>query len=69
MAKLTRGSSTRAYASEPLTFRTLRSDRVDFRDDDRVFGIKHEDRFSHVYVIGKTDVLWTKLPRPVPAFC
>jgi hypothetical protein len=28
--------------------------RVDFRNDDRVFGIKHEDRFSHVYVIGKT---------------
>ena len=28
--------------------------RIDFRNDDRVFGIKHEDRFSHVYVIGKT---------------
>ena len=28
--------------------------RVDFRDDGRVFGIKEEDRFSHVYVIGKT---------------
>jgi hypothetical protein len=28
--------------------------RVDFRNDDRLFGIKHEDRFSHVYVIGKT---------------
>ena len=28
--------------------------RVDFRGDDRVFGIKDEDRFSHVYVIGKT---------------
>ena len=25
-----------------------------FRNDDRLFGIKHEDRFSHVYVIGKT---------------
>jgi type IV secretory pathway TraG/TraD family ATPase VirD4 len=29
--------------------------RVDFRNDRRVFGIKDEDRFSHVYVIGKTD--------------
>src|SRR5438874_2418699 len=28
--------------------------RVDFRNDNRLFGIKHEDRFSHVYVIGKT---------------
>ena len=28
--------------------------RVDFRNDDRVFGIKEEDRFSHIYVIGKT---------------
>jgi hypothetical protein len=28
--------------------------RVDFRNDNRLFGIKNEDRFSHVYVIGKT---------------
>src|SRR6266550_6875325 len=28
--------------------------RVDFRNDTRVFGIKAEDRFSHIYVIGKT---------------
>ena len=28
--------------------------RIDFRNDNRVFGIKHEDRFSHIYVIGKT---------------
>jgi hypothetical protein len=28
--------------------------RVDFRNDDRIFGIKNEDRFLHVYVIGKT---------------
>src|SRR5436305_4123688 len=28
--------------------------RVDFHNDDRVFGIKNEDRFSHIYVIGKT---------------
>jgi type IV secretory pathway TraG/TraD family ATPase VirD4 len=28
--------------------------RVDFRNDDRPFGIKDEDRFLHVYVIGKT---------------
>jgi len=28
--------------------------RVDFRNDDRVFGIKTEDRFSHIYIIGKT---------------
>ena len=28
--------------------------RVDFRNVKRLFGIKHEDRFSHVYVIGKT---------------
>jgi DNA helicase HerA-like ATPase len=28
--------------------------RTDFRNDRRVFGIKAEDRFSHVYIIGKT---------------
>jgi type IV secretory pathway TraG/TraD family ATPase VirD4 len=28
--------------------------RVDFRSDQRVFGIKNEDRFSHIYIIGKT---------------
>src|SRR5207253_5211829 len=28
--------------------------RVDFRNDGRVFGIKDEDRFSHIYIIGKT---------------
>jgi ABC-type polar amino acid transport system ATPase subunit len=27
---------------------------VDFRNDRRVFGIKEQDRFSHIYVIGKT---------------
>src|ERR1051326_7119958 len=28
--------------------------RIDFRNDRRVFGIKTEDRLSHVYIIGKT---------------
>src|SRR5262249_1713540 len=28
--------------------------RVDFRNDRRVFGILPEDRFSHLYVLGKT---------------
>ena len=28
--------------------------RVDFRNDRRMFGILSEDRFSHLYVIGKT---------------
>jgi type IV secretory pathway TraG/TraD family ATPase VirD4 len=27
---------------------------VDFRNDRRAFGIKDEDRFSHIYIIGKT---------------
>jgi hypothetical protein len=27
---------------------------VDFRNEGRVFGIKNEDRFSHVYIVGKT---------------
>src|SRR6266480_5782835 len=34
--------------------RVIRFARVDFRNDDRVFGIKDEDRFSHLYIIGKT---------------
>jgi type IV secretory pathway TraG/TraD family ATPase VirD4 len=28
--------------------------RADFRNDQRLFGIRREDRFSHVYIIGKT---------------
>ena len=28
--------------------------RIDFHSDDRVFGIKDEDRLLHMYVIGKT---------------
>jgi hypothetical protein len=28
--------------------------RVDFHSDERVFGIKDEDRLLHVYVIAKT---------------
>jgi hypothetical protein len=32
----------------------IRFARVDFRNDRRVFGIKDEDRFLHVYIIGKT---------------
>lgn len=28
--------------------------RTDFRNDQRLFGIRREDRFSHVYIIGKT---------------
>ena len=28
--------------------------RVDFRDDTRVFGIRNEDRFSHLFILGKT---------------
>ena len=30
------------------------SARTDFRNGGELFGIKREDRFSHVYVIGKT---------------
>lgn len=32
----------------------LRFAQVNFRHDRRVFGIKREDRFSHVYIVGKT---------------
>ena len=28
--------------------------RVDFHSDERVFGVKDEDRLLHLYVIGKT---------------
>jgi hypothetical protein len=34
--------------------RVIQFARVDFHNDDRTFGIKSEDRFSHVYIIGKT---------------
>src|ERR1700751_3296892 len=34
--------------------RNIQFARVDYRRDHRTFGIKNEDRFSHVYIIGKT---------------
>jgi type IV secretory pathway TraG/TraD family ATPase VirD4 len=34
--------------------RVIHFARVDFRNNRRVFGIKNEDRFSHIYIIGKT---------------
>src|SRR5437660_12209774 len=34
--------------------KVIRFAEVDFRSDRRVFGIKVEDRFSHIYIIGKT---------------
>jgi type IV secretory pathway TraG/TraD family ATPase VirD4 len=36
--------------SAPITYLA----QADYRDDRRVFGIRQEDRFSHVYIIGKT---------------
>src|SRR5580704_16879265 len=38
----------------PRSNHVLRIGRIDFREDKRSFGIKNEDRFSHVYIIGKT---------------
>src|SRR5260370_9310803 len=38
----------------PRSNYVLRIGRIDFREDKRSFGIKNEDRFSHVYIIGKT---------------
>src|SRR5437879_6236369 len=32
----------------------LRFAQINFRNDRRVFGIKREDRFSHIYIVGKT---------------
>src|SRR5262245_57879493 len=37
-----------------MSSHSIKFARVDFRRDDRVFGIKDTDRFSHIYIIGKT---------------
>jgi Type IV secretion-system coupling protein DNA-binding domain len=34
--------------------RVIHIGQVDFRNDHRVFGIQPEDRFFHIYIIGKT---------------
>lgn len=44
----------RPYTHDMDADHTTHFARVDFRNDDRVFGIKDEDRFLHLYVIGKT---------------
>jgi type IV secretory pathway TraG/TraD family ATPase VirD4 len=36
------------------TARITQIGKIDFRADNRIFGIKAEDRFSHIYIIGKT---------------
>jgi type IV secretory pathway TraG/TraD family ATPase VirD4 len=40
--------------AERMSANVLRLAQVNSRQDRRVFGIKSEDRFSHVYIIGKT---------------
>ena len=45
-----REENTRLMGANHVT----RFARVDFHSDKRIFGIKDEDRFSHVYIIGKT---------------
>src|SRR5689334_5504182 len=37
-----------------MSSKVLRIGHVNFRNDSRIFGIKREDRFSHIYIIGKT---------------
>jgi len=37
-----------------MTDHVLRFAQVNFRNDRRTFGIKREDRFSHIYIVGKT---------------
>jgi hypothetical protein len=37
-----------------MSSKVLRIGRINFRTDTRTFGIKRDDRFSHIYVIGKT---------------
>jgi len=37
-------------SAAPITFLA----QADYRDDRRIFGIRQEDRFSHLYIIGKT---------------
>jgi type IV secretory pathway TraG/TraD family ATPase VirD4 len=36
--------------AEPITYLA----QTDYRNDRRIFGIRQEDRFSHIYIIGKT---------------
>src|SRR5260221_9763378 len=45
-----RGDDTRGMYTRNVTH----FGQVDFRNDHRLFGIKDEDRFSHIYIIGKT---------------
>ena len=49
-----RDSRLETIRSEVSDDKITRIGRVDFRNDNRLFGIKREDRFSHIYIIGKT---------------
>src|ERR1700674_2724312 len=42
------------YVGASMPHDVLRFAQINFRNDQRVFGIKAEDRFSHIYIIGKT---------------
>lgn len=45
---------------------TIRFARVDFRNDNRVFGLKAEDRFSHTYITGKPGCEPQHTPHSMP---
>src|SRR6266853_6748387 len=49
-----REKSGRCWHTLPMSGDVTILGRIDYRNDQRVFGIKREDRFAHVYVIGKT---------------
>jgi hypothetical protein len=61
-SRLSRAASFRVYGQADFieTLGSMSNEtvihlaQIDFRRDHRIFGIKNEDRFSHLYIIGKT---------------
>jgi Type IV secretion-system coupling protein DNA-binding domain len=51
---LPQGTIARTKCGDMESGGVIHIGRTNFRNDDRLFGIKHEDRFSHLYIIGKT---------------
>jgi DNA helicase HerA-like ATPase len=50
----TMATDSQGEVIDRMAGKVLRFGRVDYRNDGRVVGIKTEDRFSHIYIIGKT---------------
>ncbi len=40
--------------------------KTNFRNQEKIFGVNHEDRFQHIYIVGQTGTGKTTLLKNMP---